>query len=76
MINISSGNVRSRIIGIYGLLAVVNIGAWDLIESLDDSFGTLGFAITGVFGFSWIASVIIYRVNGFDRLESTSITTD
>src|SRR6516164_7724394 len=28
MINISSGNIRSRIIGIYGLLGVVNIGAW------------------------------------------------
>jgi nickel/cobalt transporter (NiCoT) family protein len=28
MINISSGKVQSRIIGIYGLLAVVNIGAW------------------------------------------------
>src|SRR6516164_1520606 len=28
MINISSGNVRNRIIGIYGLLAAGNIGAW------------------------------------------------
>src|SRR6516162_652593 len=28
MINISSGNIRSRIISIYGLLGVVNIGAW------------------------------------------------
>jgi nickel/cobalt transporter (NiCoT) family protein len=28
MNNIASGNVRTRIIGIYGLLAVFNIGAW------------------------------------------------
>jgi high-affinity nickel-transport protein len=51
-------------------------GAWDVIDSLNDNFGTLGFAIIGVFVFSWIASVIIYRIKGFDRLEPTRITTD
>jgi nickel/cobalt transporter (NiCoT) family protein len=51
-------------------------GAWDFVGSLNDNFGTLGFAIIGVFLASWIASVSIYRVKGFDRLESTSITTD
>jgi high-affinity nickel-transport protein len=51
-------------------------GAWDFIDNLNDNFGTLGFAIIGVFVLSWIASVIIYRVKGFDRLESTRITTD
>jgi nickel/cobalt transporter (NiCoT) family protein len=51
-------------------------GAWDLIGNLNDNFGTLGFAIIGVFVLSWIASVIIYRVKGFDRLESRSITAD
>jgi nickel/cobalt transporter (NiCoT) family protein len=28
MINISSGNVRNRIVGIYGFLVAANIGAW------------------------------------------------
>jgi high-affinity nickel-transport protein len=28
MNNIASGNIRTRIIGVYGILAVVNIGAW------------------------------------------------
>jgi nickel/cobalt transporter (NiCoT) family protein len=51
-------------------------GAWDVIDSLNDNFGTLGFAIIGVFILSWIASVIIYRVKGFVRLEPTRITTD
>jgi high-affinity nickel-transport protein len=51
-------------------------GVWDLIDSLNDNFGTLGFAIIGVFVFSWVASIIIYRVYGFDRLESTSVTTE
>ena len=51
-------------------------GAWDIIDSLNDNFGTLGFAIIGLFVLSWIASVIIYRVKGFDRLETTGITTE
>jgi nickel/cobalt transporter (NiCoT) family protein len=54
----------------------LNGGAWDFIDSLNDNFGTLGFAIIGLFILSWIASVIIYRVKGFDRLETTPITTD
>jgi len=51
-------------------------GAWDLIGSLNDNFGTLGFAIIGVFVLSWIASVIIYRVKNFDRLETTHLTAE
>jgi high-affinity nickel-transport protein len=49
-------------------------GVWDFIGSLNDNFGTLGFVIIGVFVMSWVGSVIIYRVKGFDRLESTTQT--
>jgi nickel/cobalt transporter (NiCoT) family protein len=49
-------------------------GVWDLIGSLNDNFGTLGFVIIGVFVMSWVGSVIIYRVKGFDSLESTTQT--
>jgi nickel/cobalt transporter (NiCoT) family protein len=53
-------------------------GFWDVIDSLngDENFGKLGFVIIGLFVFSWIVSVIIYRVCGLDRLESTSVTTE
>jgi nickel/cobalt transporter (NiCoT) family protein len=51
-------------------------GAWDVIDSLNDNLGTLGFAIIGLFVLSWVVSVIIYRVKGFDRLEPTRVTTD
>ena len=51
-------------------------GVWDLIGSLNNNFGALGFAIVGVFVLSWIGSVVVYRVNGFDRLESTTPTVD
>jgi high-affinity nickel-transport protein len=46
-------------------------GMWDFIGSLNDNFGTLGFVIIGVFLLSWVGSVVIYRVKGFDRVEST-----
>ena len=51
-------------------------GVWDIIGSLNENLGTLGFVIIGVVVLSWIASVIFYRVNGFDRLESTTPTLD
>jgi high-affinity nickel-transport protein len=44
-------------------------GVWDLIGSLNNNFGALGFAIIGVFLLSWIGSMIIYRVKDFDRFE-------
>jgi nickel/cobalt transporter (NiCoT) family protein len=51
-------------------------GFWDFIGSLNDNFGTLGFVILGIFALSWVGSVIIYRVKGFDRFESATTTTD
>jgi nickel/cobalt transporter (NiCoT) family protein len=44
-------------------------GVWDLVGNLNNNFGTLGFVIIGIFALSWVGSVIIYRVKGFDRLE-------
>jgi hypothetical protein len=35
-----------------------------------------GFVIIGVFVLSWLDPVIIYRVKGFDRFESTATTAD
>ena len=51
-------------------------GAWDLVGALNQNFSTLGFVIIGVFVVSWIGSVVIYRVKGFERLESSTITPD
>jgi len=51
-------------------------GVWDLIGNLNDNFGALGFVIIGVFLLSWLGSVIIYRIKGFDRLESTEASTE
>lgn len=39
---------------------------WDDIEALNQHFGGLGFAIIGVFVFSWVASLLVYRYLGLD----------
>jgi nickel/cobalt transporter (NiCoT) family protein len=46
-------------------------GLWDAVSSLNDNFGTLGFLIIGIFAVCWIVSVLLYRLNGYDRLEAT-----
>jgi nickel/cobalt transporter (NiCoT) family protein len=45
---------------------------WDAIGTLNDNFGTLGYIIIGIFVFSWIASVAIYRMKRFDEMEISS----
>ena len=42
---------------------------WDLIGNLDDNFGTLGYAIIGVFAVSWLLSIAIYRIRRYDEIE-------
>jgi high-affinity nickel-transport protein len=42
---------------------------WAMIGSLNDNFGTIGFVIIGVFMASWIASLLIYRLNKYDEIE-------
>lgn len=51
-------------------------GVWDLFGMLNDNFGILGFLIIGVFIISWIASILIYRAKGYDRLESARVTAN
>ena len=44
-------------------------GFWDGIGPLNDHFGTIGYLIIGVFVPSWVASAVINRARGYDRLE-------
>jgi high-affinity nickel-transport protein len=47
-------------------------GLWDAVASLNDAFGALGFVIVGVFVACWLASMLIYRLKGYDRIEIAS----
>ena len=43
---------------------------WDGVGALNGHFGTLGYVIIGIFALSWLASAIIWRARGYDRLEA------
>jgi high-affinity nickel-transport protein len=43
-------------------------GLWDAVGGINE-FGILGFVIVGIFVASWIGSMLIYRLKGYDRLE-------
>ena len=45
---------------------------WNVIGALNDNFGALGYVIIGVFAASWIASILIYRVRGYDNLVTNA----
>jgi high-affinity nickel-transport protein len=45
-------------------------GLWALIVGLNENFNDIGFAIIGVFIVSWLLSFAIYRIKGFDRLDT------
>lgn len=42
---------------------------WNLVARLNDNFGLLGYCIVGLFAFSWLVSVAVYRWRGYDSLE-------
>ncbi|HXI99983.1 MAG TPA: HoxN/HupN/NixA family nickel/cobalt transporter [Micropepsaceae bacterium] len=44
-------------------------GVWDWVTALNSQFGVLGYLIIAVFVLSWIVSVAIYRLKGYDQLE-------
>jgi high-affinity nickel-transport protein len=44
-------------------------GFWEAVSGLNDNFGALGYLIIGIFAVSWIVSILLYRLNGYDRLE-------
>ncbi len=45
---------------------------WRLVESLNNNFGLLGYAIIALFALSWILSIAIYRWRGIDEMEPAS----
>ena len=38
--------------------------------SINDSFGMLGFLIIGIFVASWLVSMLVYRLKGYDLIET------
>lgn len=44
-------------------------GFWDFIASLSEDMANFGFMVVGIFAASWIVSVLVYRMKGYDRLQ-------
>jgi high-affinity nickel-transport protein len=42
---------------------------WETIIMLNGEFGALGYVIVALFVVSWLISLAVYRVKGYDRLE-------
>jgi high-affinity nickel-transport protein len=42
---------------------------WGAVSVLNDNFGALGYGIVGLFVASWAVSIVIYRLNGYHRLD-------
>jgi nickel/cobalt transporter (NiCoT) family protein len=47
---------------------------WDIISSLNNNFSTIGLIVVSVFAVSWVASIIIYRLNRFDEIEVNTVS--
>jgi len=45
---------------------------WDFFGKLNANFGLIGYMMVGVFAFSWLCSVVIYRWKRYDELDVQS----
>jgi high-affinity nickel-transport protein len=45
-------------------------GLWDMVANINGTFGLLGYLIIGIFAASVAASMLVYRLKGYDALEA------
>ena len=49
-------------------------GIWNAIAALSGNFGTLGFAIVGIFLGAWAISTVVYRFMRIDELDAVPVS--
>jgi nickel/cobalt transporter (NiCoT) family protein len=47
-------------------------GLWDGVTMLTEHFGTLGYAIVGLFALCWLVSALVYKWRGYDALDGNA----
>ena len=62
-------------LGLLGDQLSLHGSVWRGLDALNNNFDTLGFVVIGVFVAAWVASVAIYRIKGYDRLDATRSAT-
>jgi nickel/cobalt transporter (NiCoT) family protein len=53
-------------LGLIGSQLSLSGSFWNVISSLNDNFGTLGYLIIGIFVVSWVISLAVYRLGGYE----------
>jgi nickel/cobalt transporter (NiCoT) family protein len=56
--------------GVFAHRLALSGGVWGAIRAANDNFGVLGFIIVGVFAASWVLSVAVYRLMGYDEISA------
>lgn len=44
---------------------------WSFIASLNEDLANFGYAVVGIFALSWIGSMLIYRIKGYDDVAAS-----
>lgn len=57
-------------LGLIGERFSLTGGLWDLIGMLNDELEMLGYLIVAIFIGSWLLSMLVYRLKGYDRIEA------
>jgi high-affinity nickel-transport protein len=58
-----------EVLGLIGDQFKMEGSFWDMIGTLNDNFGVVGFGIIGVFVVCWLMSILVYRLNRYDEIE-------
>jgi len=45
-------------------------GVWTAVDTANQNFGMLGYAIVAIFVASWLVSFVVYRLRGYDKLRA------
>jgi nickel/cobalt transporter (NiCoT) family protein len=57
-----------EVLGLVGGKLGLDGPVWGTIGALNDNFGTLGYLIVAIFALSWLVSIAIYRLRGYDTV--------
>jgi high-affinity nickel-transport protein len=60
-----------EVLGLVGEQLRLDGPFWRLVGALNDNFGTLGYVVVAIFALSWLISIAIYRIRGYDTLEAS-----
>jgi nickel/cobalt transporter (NiCoT) family protein len=58
-----------EVLGLIGDRLSLDGPFWTMVGALNGNFGALGYLIIAIFALSWLVSLAIYRIRGYDAIE-------